>query len=272
MSVRELRWWSTTALRAMGAAIEPAWLHWCAAWGVAARNVTAMNACSLSGQLDRAGAVEPVPGAAAWLGSDALSTQDAMSALVFGHMPASAAQETSLAAELAALAWADLLGRLAALVGGTQQAMVVPEPAPPTSDFQHWSGAVTLLLSSSAAAGPGLVLHLSAACAALLVDDGRRHEPSATTPAGPRCSVLEAMQERHISLRIGLDDVLLDVATLVSLRCGDVLTLPQRLDQVLHVRVVEPEGDITDPDICAAVLGARTGRRAVELVGLPTIA
>ena len=77
------------------------------------------------------------------------------------------------------------------------------------------------------------------------------------------------MQDRRIALCVGLDDVLLDFATLGSLRCGDVLTLTHRLDQTLRVRVATGDRDTVEPDLCGAVLGARGGRRAVELVQTP---
>ena len=276
IDAQPLRWWTAAALSVAGTVVGTAWQRWCDRWAVSMPRAVAVNACDGAPSIvDSARAWTQVSAQErAWVGVTA-SPVEWTRGLLFGPVPPSVdkapREAMSLADQVAARAWQDLKTSLAALLpdddGGNSDAGSVP----PACHARPWSGAMAIRLLSADDAAQAL-FHLSpqAACRIARLSEATRVPGS---PAGRALRpVLEAIGERQVRVSVELDVVTLDFRTLSTLRCGDVLELPHRLDEALHVRAgtqghVGTEGSpSTRFNVCAAVLGARDGRRAVELI------
>ena len=270
--VRPLRSWSNASLVAASAAIEPTWRRWCEEWGIAASQVVAMNACDEEARLMAPAWREfgVLPVASAWVGV-ATTVIDWVGTLIFASTPTpmggTVGDQASLAHEVAEQAWRDLRSRLAAALTAdlAEPGSFDDRSAPPMEDAARWSGALVMRLTAAGAVPPAS-LHLSFNAASRLVGGGEAtgsRPMSATRALQP---VFDAVGKRRMRISAELEGVVLDFATLASLRCGDVLPLPHWLDQPLRVRAAADDGSGASHDICSALLGARDGRRAVELI------
>ena len=105
-----------------------------------------------------------------------------------------------------------------------------------------------------------LWLRVDGDSAARLLRDQARPAARALPPV--ETPVLAAIAARSVTLRVELAPVEVDLGTLQSLRVGDVLTLPHRLEQPLDLHAPDAPATVA----CTAYLGSRDGRRAVELI------
>lgn len=162
--------------------------------------------------------------------------------------------QASVAEDLVRAAWRDLERRLGGLV----------PPRPPTADparppaFSPWSGALLLTFPWWDAE---LWLLLDGAAVEHRLAPTRR----APAPAGGLVPVWRALSRRPASIQVLAGSFELDLGTLASLRPGDVIRIPQALDQPLDVLAVGAPDQPPTP-IGAAFLGRVGDRRAVELV------
>jgi flagellar motor switch/type III secretory pathway protein FliN len=84
--------------------------------------------------------------------------------------------------------------------------------------------------------------------------------PERAAPAPPAPAPLDqAAQSARVRLDAMLGEVQLELARVLDLRCGDVLRLPQRLQQPLTVLC-------SGRPVARAVLGERDGHKAVQIV------
>jgi hypothetical protein len=284
MNARPLRWWSRTALDAAAAAFAPAWQAWGAGWDLAAGRAVAVNAFDPGDDAPAVTRWQRCPQGAAWLGLTATTAPaELLAGLLFGDAattPHDTAERGSLAATVGAAAWADLLAAfglaLPTLRSDASQpragaSAATQEPSPPAAGWQAWSGAVEIRFGFADCDGAVLVLHLPAPTAAALL---AAQAPVAPKAALPRLEPLEqAFARRSIRVAVELAGLQIDIGTLQSLRTGDVLTLPHRLDEPLRLclpRKSLPHG--ADTALCPVLLGARDGKRAVELMRDPALA
>jgi hypothetical protein len=256
---RALRWWSAANLSLLSRRITGGCDAWAARWSLAIDAADCFNAheapdapTAWHAWQGRAGSHRPW----CWTSTPADTPAGWLAVTLFGR-----AHERSIAAEVAARAWTEFGDDLARLFGeapGLDMPAVGPLPA-----SGPWSGGVAVRLRCRGADTSDLWMHIDAdSVAALLRDAPHRAAPPLTQKAPT--PVLHALAPRPLTIRVELEAPVIDIGTLQSLRIGDVLTLPHRLDQPLHLR---PDGQ-GDALSCAAYLGSRDGHRAVELVPL----
>lgn len=253
--VRELRWWSARNLATLSGRLDAACRTWAARWELALDAVVVLNghdAAPSSAWLPwqvAAGAVRPW----AWTAVPDDAPGAAIARAMFGRSP-----EGSIASDLAQRAWTDLGDDVARLFGHALPDMPAATFARPHT--LPWSGGIAARLRVSAAESADIWLHIDAGSAATLARDLNRPRAAASAPL--EASVLGVLANRPFTLRAELAPAVVDIGTLQSLRIGDVLTLPHRLDEPLKLR---PDGGTTEV-ACVGYLGARDGRRAVELI------
>jgi flagellar motor switch/type III secretory pathway protein FliN len=249
---RSLRWWTAQQLAGLAATLEAELAGWSAAWGVPAGTVQA--------ELAHAAAAVPGPwhamaGAAAPAWTTQLAPAQLRQALFAETGPAIHPEGYGTLAEALAHSCRDAW--YACLLRWTRPddapAAACPA-APPASDRLAWSGAVRLTIRGDAWEQH---VHLSAAAASRLMEPVAA--PAASGPMPPLASVREALAARPLTLRLELAGLELDVGSLQQLAVGDVVRLPHLLSQPLTLRAAEL------PLQCAAYLGQRDGRYAVEL-------
>lgn len=249
---RSLRWWTAQQLAALAATLEAELAGWSAAWGVPAGTVRA--------ELAHAAAAAPGP----WHGMAGAA------APAWHTMVAPAQLRQALFAETRQAVHPEGYGRLAEQLAQScrdawcAQLLRWTRPdgapaaacpaAPPASDQLAWSGAVRLAIRGAAWDQD---VHLSAAAASRLMLP--LAAPAASGAMPPLSNVREALAARPVTLRLELAGLELDVGSLQQLAVGDVVRLPHLLSQPLTLHATEL------PLQCAAYLGQRNGRYAVEL-------
>lgn len=249
---RSLRWWTQEQLAALAATLEAELADWSAAWGLPAGTVRAELAHGAGaalgpwhGMAATAGPVWHTVVAPARLRQALFAdSRQAIHPDGYGKLAERVAQSCWDAWSAQLLRWTRPDGAPAG----------VRPAAPLASDELAWSGAVRLAIRSAAWEQD---VHLSAAAASRLM------HPVAVPPANaampPLSGVREALAARPLTLRLELAGLELDVGSLQQLAVGDVVRLPHLLSQPLTLRAAEL------PLQCAAYLGQRNGRYAVEL-------
>ncbi len=275
---RPLQWWSATALDTLARTINRAWQDWAARWGVAAQAVEAFNAHeTLADQQVLPGFWRPWLADAhaaapwSWISAGGDEPSSVVAALMFGTASDGATAParvsgTSLAAEVAQRAWAEFEDDLARLMGHAPSGGVgVGEFAQGVGPkLGRWSGAACVRLRWGQPAAPDLWLHLGADSIAPLLKNVPKRWTGLMAPIDT--TVVDAIAHKPFVLRVELNSTELDLGALQSLRVGDVLTLSHRLDMPLLLRPHGPEAGAAAAVACAGYLGARNGRRAIELV------
>lgn len=287
---RPLLAWPRPVHEAVAAALAPAWERWCGEHALHARPLACVEASAAAPhwQALRPAALRP---GAALLGVAA--TGDAGQAAVLARRLFGADGASRLGVRVAARAILALADELAAALSVARSDALAdaPSPAPldasrdasrvdpraPSSDpWRPWSGSLLCPLSfapdpSSERAAPEsdwavlLDAPLVRALAAARSAARTAPRPVAATPPHPAWAALGAVPLR---LEIRLGGVELGLGALQSLRPGDVLQLPQALDEPLDVHLAASAGDASAP-LCRAVLGRRGAQRAVALVPSP---
>lgn len=82
----------------------------------------------------------------------------------------------------------------------------------------------------------------------------------------PLQPIIQAIASLPVRVSVELTPVDLGLGALRALRVGDVITLPQRTAQSLHVLIHAEPGRAGRP-MCRGHLAMRAGRRVVELCG-----
>lgn len=268
-AARALRWAPAPALERLSTRLQGAWNSWAAQWGLAAGTVQAFNAWE-----SPAAAAAPAWQAlgAARIGSAGTAPAQGLQHRLFGPAPLPSRHDEApapagVAREVAIRAWSALVAGLGTELGtGTT---VHDGPAAPVgpSDLKPWSGAVQIRLPlDDADAASALWLHLPPA---LALQQAELSPPAAAARrTRPRVvPMAQAIGARRLRLTVELAPVELLLGELQTLRIGDVLTLPHRLDTPLAVRQQSTGGDAAVPGpACHGYLGARDGVRAVELL------
>lgn len=251
-----LQWWSASALDSLSRRIEPVWRAWAKRWDLPAEPVESFNAheapasAPVEWQPWQADACAATPWA--WVAVAQDTPAVVIAGLMFKHGNAGA-----IGAEVAGRAWGEFSDELASLLGRAPSAELPSFGGPRSA---AWSGSVRVRLAWGPGDAPSLWLHLSADSVAPMLRDTRRPWQGHMAPI--TASVLGAMAHQPVTLRVELGTTELDLGTLQSLRVGDVLTLSHRLDAPLTLRPADAQA----PVACAGYLGARNGRRAIEVV------
>lgn len=271
VTARALRWWSAAALTTLSQRLDGCLRAWTARWDLTLEDL------SLSNVQQRPDAAPTGPdGWHGWLGQAGSSlpwiwtgaTAAAASHGPLGHVETLAqslgramfgrAAEGSIAQETAQLATDELGDELSRRFG---HALHGPAGRSMPPRVAAWSGSVIARLDLRGGEALTLWLLLDGDSAATLLRDLPR--PAAAPLPPLQSTVPAAIVARTATLRVELAPVVIDLGTLQSLRVGDVLTLPHRLERPLELRAPD------DARIaCLGYLGARDGHRAVEL--LPT--
>lgn len=261
--VRPLHWWSAAALGDAERRIQSLLEEWCNEWRLHADRVHAFNAGD--GVSDEPSIKwMPLAVANARLGVAVADHVDAMHGLLFGTDPPALMAVPTLALEIAAQAWDDLCNDLSKSFEKCVANPVAPEDAEP----RRWSGALRVDARLSGA-GKAMLLHLQLGGALAL-----QWCPTpvvGSTPIKrervPLVPIVQAVSHRPVRLAVHLAEVEIDLGGLQSLRVGDVLALPHRLDDALTLHANGgTTGATVGPMFCKAHLGVRNGRLAVELV------
>lgn len=257
---RPLRWWSAAALAAaadrMHAAIEP----WALAWGLGLRAIEAGNAASAA----PAGVEHSsLAGGSVLLWHEGGSVQEALRAALFGRARTSANRGENVADEVAILAWGELQNAIDVAAAG------VGPSAGIRGDASPWSGTVRIDFGLEGRARQVLIsAWLDAACAAAWCATPSSPASLAAVPA-PLAPVQAVVSSRPVRVAVHLKPVELDLGSLQTLAIGDVLPLPHRLDEPLHV-MVELGAASASTSWCRAHLAQRDGRLVAELAAAET--
>ena len=258
--VRHLRWWSDGALLAAAGRLRRALDPWAAGWGLSIHEVQACNA-AVAGAVPALAEQHELAAGAARLWHGGGHAIGAMTALLFG--PPSGAGSSPLAGELAASAWQDLLEALASVLPAG-----APVAAGDITDVERaWSGAVRIDVDLRGA-GPAsrFCLRLNEALAAAWCAPATKASDARPAPhRAVLAELAEVVAPRPVRVSVHLALVELDLGTLQSLAVGDVIRLPHRLDDPLHVGVDLGDEPSRTP-LCRAHLAQRDGRLAAELV------
>ena len=278
MSARPLRWWSSARLAQAALGIERAWLRWCADWDVPAGAVWVGNACEGAVTDHVEDAWRPVSGSAGclWLACGEHDSTVSLRELLFPGVSTTAGNcqlPGTMATGVAHAAWDELARALLEVVsaGAPNADAPAQEPdrgGPPAADARPWSGALRIRMQSEREPANPIDAHLRGPWVESFMSACRPSQPFGTERSSPPIVPWTAAFASHrLRLRIELDEVALALGTLQSLTCGDVLTLPHRLDEPLRVRLARADRrGIPAAALCDAALGARRGHRAVELL------
>jgi hypothetical protein len=241
---RKLRSWSGSQLQALEGTLQRPLQEWQRDWGLAAAGAVR---CSRTADDPQVHETRWQPVAPGWW-------WDAASAagMLFGMADRRQAPARSLAAELDALAWADLWRRLAALSAGVAGA------AGPADCLRPWSGDVIATLSLG---GNAARLLLSGDQAEALLPGVAPIRTRAAQRAP--LPLWEALAPLHCTLRAELAPVELSLGEVHALRVGDVIGLPHLLEAPLLARTE------TGGLLAGAYLGKAGNHRAIELTRTP---
>jgi len=251
-----LQWWSAAALDTLSRRIDPLWRAWATRWDLPVESVQSFNAHevpaepALVWQPWQADACAVTPWA--WV---AVATDTPVAAIV--RLAFGSGEAPSIAAEVAGRAWCEFGDEVARLMGRAPSGGLPPFGRPRST---AWSGEVRVRLGWGRGDVPALWLHLAADAVAPMVRDTQRRWSGRLPQV--TASVLGAIAHQPVTLRVELGATELDLGTLQSLRVGDVLTLSHRLDSPLTLRPADAQA----PVACVGYLGARNGRRAIEVV------
>lgn len=260
-----LRWWSAAALGTLRERVATACTEWASPWGLRAGCLEAANASEVPRLATLPWQALNVNGL--WLGGAERSLAEVLQADLFGEP----VQPGSLAQEVAVRAATELVNTLSAVFGAQVPDVSPALPAPPEADARPWSGAVRMRLAWGRS-GAEHWLHISPR---LTVAHASLQSASTAKPGafrGKLTPVLQAIGQEPLSFQVELLPAELSLGDLESLRVGDVLTLPHRLETPLTVRSNSGDGGHSSPlaPTCLAFLGARGGRRAIELLRTDT--
>lgn len=269
-----LRWWSHTEREAAGRKLRPVLEIWARAWGLQLERVCA-ELPGPSPQGPHAGERSDMPARPVLLGSGGRSIAEVLHLLMFDE-PCTRSAPRSVAQELAARAEQALQDHLLAALPATPVPALPPDRSPDRRPVQapvqpaprhRWCGAIQFDVTLSGASQSHVVhLHFDPAlaqdwCAALPA----RRVPR-TANRLPLQPINQAIGSMPVRVSVELTPVDLGLGALRALRVGDVITLPQRTDQSLHVLIHSEPGRAGRP-MCRGHLAMRAGRRVVELCG-----
>jgi flagellar motor switch/type III secretory pathway protein FliN len=283
-AARALRWWTPGALNTLAMQVMPALSRWAQAWGVEVAPVRAFNACEVpaaqASTMDwqAVGTHPEDTSVCLWAGASSCSPAGQIADAVWGTTVTrgendAQALSSPLAATTADRAWKALLAELAGplKIGATAVDDLAEHPAHvPGRDLKAWSGAVQLQIRfAGAPEAASIWLHLSPALAQALCLAQRPARSPAVAGKTKLVPLKEAVASRPLRFSVELDPTELKLGDLQSLRIGDVLTLPHRLDSPLTLRSLRTtdEGQAIEPArVGLAYLGARQGQRAIEIL------
>lgn len=170
----------------------------------------------------------------------------------------------SMSAEVAAKAWRALCEVLA---GEQAEGAADVLPLGPATDFPSkqrlpWSGAVTGLLTLRGVATVMLPIHL---------EPGRAHEwiparagaRATKQPARALTPVFDALSRQSLRVAARLAEIDLDLKALMTLRVGDVVTLPQGLHEPTQLFVLH--ADQGNACFATGYLGAVDNAKGIQL-------
>ena len=274
-AARPLRWWSASALTTLSQRLQVPLRDWCDRWELTLDGVElspaqdASHDAPLTWQCWLGQAATGMP----WVwtaspdlaapagdiaGNQGASGTSGAPTSTLGRVLFARAPEGSIARATAELAAQDLGDELSRRFGHAVSVAAQHAVAPKTG---VWQGAVVARLALRGAESASVWLTVDGDSVAMLLRDLPRKTAEPLPPV--RVPVTTAIAARTTALRVELSPVVVDLGTLVSLRVGDVLTLPQRLEQPLQLRAPG------DPRlVCLGYLGARDGHRAIELLPL----
>jgi hypothetical protein len=209
-----------------------------------------------------------------WFSLGVVDARERMEALLFGEVHATQATHpcaASIAGEIANVAWRELTRAVAVVLApglavSASADGTLPCDAPRREDAKAWSGALHICAETVCPAEFRIDIHLPAAYAETFM---RGRGPGLAEAIGthracrPLVPLAIAFDRHPLRLRVELEGLTLDLGTLRSLACGDVITLPHGLHEPLPVRI---DTQVASRTVCHAALGAREGRRAIELI------
>lgn len=268
---RPLRWWSAAALEVLARELNRVFDAWAQRWDLSLEPAVAFNAHEAPGAPADAAQwqawCDDAGPSATWCWA-AIASGDLRAKLadtLYGspsHASSSVRSAASIAQGVAGRALRDLEDELAKLLVATDGSTQAATGTPPS---RAWSGDVRVRLPWC---GTELWLHLRASRVAPLLESARRRWVGKTQALD--ASVLSAIAHQPLRLRVEMNPTELDLGTLQSLRLGDVLTLGHPLEAPLTLHAANaPSGAGTA--VCNAYLGARQGKRAIELVQGPGV-
>ncbi|SEK92877.1 flagellar motor switch protein FliN [Roseateles sp. YR242] len=258
-----LRWWSASALTALSQRLDGCVREWAARWELRVEGTDVMNASEASTGMPEAPAAWSAwlgqpgsPSPCAWTGDMGEPMSRALCRALFGR-----SAEGTIAAEMSVHAREDLADSLSRRLGHAA-ASTAAELAPASRAL--WSGAAIVRLRLQGTETLTLWLRIDGDSVATLVRDLPRPTGAPFPALNAPVPVLAVLAHRTLTLRVELAPVVIDLGTLQSLRIGDVVPLPHRLDQPLEVRA-QDETRLA----CLGYLGSRDGHRAIELIPSP---
>lgn len=269
-AARALRWWSTSALTTLSQRLQVPLRDWCARWELTLEALELSPAQDASQDWPRAWqgwlghASTGMPWI--WAASPDVATNaiditanrgtSGAPTLTLGRVLFVDAPEGSVARAIAELAAQELGDELSRRFGHAVSVATQHAVAPKVG---VWQGAVAVRLTLRAAESATVWLMVDGDSVTALLRDLPRKTAAPLPPV--RIPIAAAIAARTTALGVELAPVVVDLGTLQSLRVGDVLTLPQRLEQPLQLRAPG------DPRlVCLGYLGARDGHRAIELL------
>ncbi len=255
-AARPLRWWSAASIATLTQRLDGCVRAWATRWEASIDDLALFNAHEVP--VGAPNAWTPWLGHATGLHPWAwVSDGDEPPALGLARALFGRTTEGTVAHELAGRAWVEFGDELARRLGQVASAAAGPFGAP---SARLWGGDIALRLQLRGAGSFDLWLRVDGDSAARLLRDQARPAARALPPV--ETPVLAAIAARSVTLRVELAPVEVDLGTLQSLRVGDVLTLPHRLEQPLDLHAPDAPATVA----CTAYLGSRDGRRAVELI------
>ena len=170
----------------------------------------------------------------------------------------------SMSAQVAAKAW----GALCEALGGEHpETEVVTETAFVAADFPSkqrlpWSGAITGVLTVRGATAVDLPLHLEPTRAREWIPT-RANTRATAQPARALTPVFDALGRQPLRMAARLAEIDLDLKALMTLRAGDVVTVPQPLHEPTKLFLLQADQGNT----CLAVghLGAVDNAKGIQL-------
>lgn len=257
---QSLYWWTPAQLAELTCRFQPAWQRWLGDWIVAAAPDLVRVECTAAFEARSPGAGSWVAlgargSAAAWVrpisGSDAPWLPSLFGT---GSIDSRVSTGEGIATAVATDAIAELVDTLRAALDLVEPG--TPGPAPYL--FKPWGGGITVSLGRD---GPQVLLNPSLVDALLggfarTESDGARLNNGRI---GGLHSVVAAVADRPVQVRVVLAPCELDFGTLSGLRVGDTIPLPHSLDAPLFVSV-------GDDQLCTGFLGRQGSARAIELM------
>ena len=273
--VRALVWWQPADLGALREHLEARLASFGRAWGLELSLGPLTNACdaersilmpplsawsSLADTLDRCRGI--------WMaGADSLpvmlrralfGTED-----VLGRAASESAGEP-MSAEVAAKAWRALCEALGGEHPGATSEVEQPFHAAdfPSKQRLPWSGAVTGLLTLRGVTTVDLPLHLEPTRAREWIPV-RANAQKAAQPARVLTPLFDALSRQPLRVAARLAEVDLDLKALMTLRAGDVVTVPQGLHEPTKLFLLQ--ADHGSACLASGHLGAVDNAKGIQL-------